>query len=115
MVLSILSDATRPCFTRRELRCSMLILGHPLFGKNGLNLRVRAAHRFDLRKIGQMPGTQREAQVEQLRLGFARLLAEFVDRQAAQLVQLALFHAEASSRETIFVPIGSFAAARRSA
>src|ERR1700683_4075749 len=94
--------------------CSMLGLRQTLLEDDGLDLRVRASHRANLAKIGQMAGTQREAQGEKLGLCVAGFLLQLIDREIAQSVELTFFH-DASSRETILVPIGSFAAARSSA
>src|SRR5579863_5654993 len=122
MVLSILFETTRPCFTRRELRssttsglrCSMLSLRQALLGDNGLYLRVGPAHRPNLAEVGQVAGAQREAQVEKLRLRVAGLLLQLLHGEVAQDIEIVAFHA-ASSREMIFVLIGSFEAARCSA
>uniref|UniRef100_E6PDK1 Uncharacterized protein n=1 Tax=mine drainage metagenome TaxID=410659 RepID=E6PDK1_9ZZZZ len=80
IVLSILFEATRPCLMRRFgarstlLCCSMLLLGHPLLGDDGLNARVRPTHRTNFAEIAQMTGTQRETKVEHLTFGLASFL-----------------------------------------
>src|SRR5579872_266072 len=64
-----------------------------------------------------MPGTQLEAQVEQLFLRFARFGLKLRDRQIPHRFPVALLHAVTASsvRATILVAIGSFAAANSSA
>src|SRR5579872_5307046 len=121
MVLSILSDTTRPCLMRRLcrslLRCSILSLGDPFFRDDCLNLRVRAAHGAHFAEVRQVAGAQGEAKVEELFLRFFGLLLQFGDRQIAKLFEVVRSHAccAASSREMIFVAIGSFEAASSSA
>src|SRR5579872_1903747 len=121
IVLSILSETTRPCLTRRLCRfsclsCSILSLGDPFFGDDGLNLRVGAAHRAHFAEVGQMTGAQRKAKVEELFLRLFGFLLQLGDRQIAQLFEVMRSHAcAASSREMILVAIGSFEAASSSA
>src|SRR5580700_8698527 len=91
----------------------MLSLGETFLADNRLNLRIGAAHRSYLTEIGQMARTQREAQVEELGLHVARLLLQLLDRELTETLEILLHYA--SSRATIFVSIGSFAAARRNA
>jgi hypothetical protein len=70
----------------------MLSLGEALLANDGLDLGVRAAHRPNLAKIGQMPGSQREAQVEELRLGLASLLLQLFDRKVAKRLKIFSLH-----------------------
>jgi hypothetical protein len=73
---------------RGELGCSMFSLGKTLLADDGLNLRVRAAHRPDLAEIGQMTRSQRKAQIEELRLRVARLLLQLPDGKIAQSFEI---------------------------
>src|ERR1700684_2290569 len=124
MVLSILSLLTRPCLMRRRfsrstvLGCSMTIIlslskdGDSLLGDRGLNLGVGSADELDPREVAQMPGPQREPQVEELFLGLASALLEVRHGQLAQGAQVVAFHYDATSaswsaRVTILVAIGS--------
>src|SRR5947209_676054 len=137
MVLSILSLATRPCLMRRRLArstllgCSMscflslslrvvLSLSQRFLGDRGLNLGVCTAGELHPREVAQVSGAQREAQVEKLFLRLASALLELCQGHAAQCAQIVALHqmatlASSSARVTIFVEIGSFCAARRSA
>ncbi len=87
------------------LSCSILSLGDPFFGDDGLNLRVRAAHRADFAEVRQMAGAQRKAKVEEFFLRFFGFLLQLGDRQIAQIFEVVRSSClcAASSREMIFV------------
>src|SRR5947209_13266874 len=130
MVLSILSLATRPCLTRRRLprpagadctvlSCSMTVL-QVLLGDRGLDLGVVAANELDAREVAQVPGAQREAQVEELFLRLAGALLQLRQGHLAQGAQVGALHQIATSAScsvcvTILVELGSFCSARGSA